>query len=258
MRTLPADTLPCAGRTLGDCSWALTGPGLRPSGPRGSQGGVRPAPSSRECICVRSLTGPRPWPTHDGRPSVSTASPSSHQSAAAAAGAAACLFCRLRVAPWGVSRRKWPFCLGGRWAAGATVGRASPALRARGAGRLCQPPRRPWPVRSLTPALASGRGLRCQLPPGGGSPAQKPKRPDAGRLRRLLQPRWAWVQATGQPAGSGGWDGLVWGHLGSSLETSGKIRARSRGRFGRDCARGLEAVTRCTKRAGAAPAAPQG
>ena len=36
MRTLPADTLPCAGRTLGDCSWALTGPGLRPSG--------RPAP----------------------------------------------------------------------------------------------------------------------------------------------------------------------------------------------------------------------
>ena len=46
----------------------------------------------------------------------------------------ASLICQLWVAPWGASRRKWPFCLGGRWAAGATVGRASSAL-----SLICRP-----------------------------------------------------------------------------------------------------------------------
>lgn len=56
--------------------------------------------------------GPRPWPTHDGRSSVSKASPSGHPSPAVATGGTACLFCQLCVTPWGVSRRKWPFLPG--------------------------------------------------------------------------------------------------------------------------------------------------
>lgn len=55
------------------------------SGRGGSQVGTRPAPwLTSVCLCLRPrpLWAPRPWPTHDGRSSISTASPSGHPSPA--------------------------------------------------------------------------------------------------------------------------------------------------------------------------------
>lgn len=108
------------------------------------------------------------------------------------------------------------------------------------------------------PALATGWGLRCQLPPGGGSPAQKSKRPDAGRPHRLLQPLWAWVQAVGQPAGRGrvGRAGLE-----GPRQLSGDVRQdqsqEHRGHFRSDHARGPEAVT-CRTKGASRPRSPSG
>lgn len=98
---LREDTLPRARRTLGDRGWALTSLGLgcqvgRPW--RVSGWGEASPQFARVRLCPRPH-GPPPRATHDGRPSVSTASPSGHPSAAAAAGAAACLFCSSVLLP---------------------------------------------------------------------------------------------------------------------------------------------------------------
>lgn len=116
------------------------------SGPGVSQGRVRPAPRlTSVCLCLwpRLHWAPASGPhMMGGRPSARPAPLAIHHQPAATGGTA-CLFCQLRVAPWGRGRRKWPFSAwAGGWTAEAyRAPRAGPGWIV--AGRLagqCQKP----------------------------------------------------------------------------------------------------------------------
>lgn len=121
------------------------------SGPGMSQGRVRPAPRLMSvclCLCPRLHWAPASGPhMMGGRPSARPAPLAIHHQPAATGGTA-CLFCQLRVAPWGRGRRKWPFSV---WAGGWTA----EVDRAPRAGGLWQDP---WvgkdPHRCQRPCLA--------------------------------------------------------------------------------------------------------
>lgn len=205
------------------------------SGPGGSRAGTRKASTvAHDCesmpVSAASL-GPRPWPTHDGRSSISTASPSGHPSPASGHGRNGLfvLPAPCRSLGWGLEEMTifLPGRAGG-WTgevcraprAGARLGwgrtpagqgpspmrEALPCsvpcpslLSGIGVSRLGIFPQELSAARSLTSAPATGwGGLRCQRPPGGRSPCQKSKMLDAGCPLRLWAFPWGCVPATNQ------------------------------------------------------------
>lgn len=121
---------------------------------------------SRVCVyaCVQGLPGPPAPGPHmmGGRPSARPALLAIHHQPVATGGMA-CLFCQLRVAPWGGGWRKWPFFLPGRADGQGEVcraPRAGPGWDVTGPQLGKAPHRCPRPCPALCPRLLSGISVR--------------------------------------------------------------------------------------------------
>lgn len=166
------------------------------------------------CLCPRPPWAPRPWPTHDGRSSISTARPSGHPSPASGHRRNGLFVLPAPCRSLGRGLEEMAiFCLGwwmdsrgvqgtkGRARLGCdrTVAGKAPRRRLRPCPALCLSlpsgisvsdigifPQQLSPARSLTPGPCHWVGwLRYQLPPGGRSPCQKSKMLDASCPQRL-------------------------------------------------------------------------
>lgn len=128
------------------------------SGQGGSQSGARPASRlTSVCACVQGLPRPPPWPTHDGRSSISTASPFGHPSPASGHRRNGLFVLPAPCRSLGRGQEEMAiFCLGGWTAEVCRAPRAGPGWDMAGLQLGKSPHRCPKPCPALCLSLSSG------------------------------------------------------------------------------------------------------